>query len=180
MCVCEQMWNCWRTRPLWKVSRSRWTRPCWSTPCLPILSSRTSSASWWCGCRSCAPSARRQRTTCATCTWVERCPATTCSSRCCTPSERACEVTCTRTLCRQRVLFVYNRWDCSCEGESDWDTRYTRSNQVVFVRASVWVEEEEVLSWVWNYEAPSVLKVIFHIVYMTLMKWIFIPVLKKF
>lgn len=101
------MWSCWRTRHSWKVSRSRLTVLSWSIPCLPTHSSRRSSASWWCGCRSYDLLARRRRTTCATCIWVERCPATTYSLRCCMPSERVCKK-------GSAVVSYFAGWDFVC------------------------------------------------------------------
>lgn len=106
-CVYVQMWSCWRTRHLWRVSRSRLTVLYWNIPCLPTHSSRRSSASWWCGCRNYDPLARRQRTTCATCIWAERCPATTYSLRCCMPSELVCKK-------GSAVMSYFAGWDFLC------------------------------------------------------------------
>ena len=188
--VCVQMWSCWRTRHLWRASRSRWMRLCWSTPCPPTLSSRRSSASWWCGCQSCAPSARRPRTTCATCIWAERCPATTCSLRCCMPNERECEG------CAQEAppscAVCLNESECVRESVREVkhnQRRYTGSYWVILVS---WVELERrkcsfefgvikfhLYSRQFGYFECLCFYILERSINVTFVNWIFFPVFKN-
>lgn len=156
--ACMQMWSCWRTRHLWRASRSRWMELCWSTPFQHTHSSRRSSASWWCGCQSCGPSARRPRTTCATCIWAERCPATTCSLRCCTPSERVCEG------CSQYaplLWFVLLDETVCVGGRGEWDEKikWRQTGSYWDLYEGFEFRKEQMFCRVWNYKASSAFKV---------------------
>lgn len=82
-----QMSRIWRTCSWWRVCKSRWTPPCWTTRFATTHSKPRNSDSYFFGFQRSGQSASRQKTTCTTSTWMGTCPITTFSLRCCMPKE---------------------------------------------------------------------------------------------